>query len=194
MKIKNSLVISLFLIGSIAFTGLNADAQSLSKKEKKALKKELRQYKKHPETYKKMMDGKNETIASQEKTIEELNKTLAGLRKENAAIMDSLEALNLKYNNLIAKSINDPRKLPEGKVYQVQVGYYKNIDFESFNSTVRAVKAEQTADAERYVIGYFESLADAKAFAEDLRILGIKDAFVSQYINGIRNMDFDAYR
>lgn len=194
IRIFNFRVLIILLLIGLWVAPLNA--QSLTKAEKKALKKELKQYKKDPESYKAMIDKKNSTIDTLNKEVEELKAERNGLKEENLAMLDSMKGLNAKYTNLVARAeaIADPRKLPKGTVYQVQVGYYKNIDFTSFNSTVRAVKAEATGNARRYVIGYFESQADAMAFSEDLRLMGISDAFVTQYTNGKRNMNFDAYR
>jgi len=35
---------------------------------------------------------------------------------------------------------------------------------------------------------------DAVQFSNDIKTLGISDAFVSQYIDGERNMEFDALK
>ena len=66
------------------------------------------------------------------------------------------------------------------------------MDLVSFNNKLKVVKAEELDGAKRYVIGYFESVMDAWQFASDIKALGIEDAFVTQYVNGERNMSFDA--
>jgi hypothetical protein len=79
-----------------------------------------------------------------------------------------------------------------GTVYQVQMGYYQYLDLVSFNEKLKTIKAEEVDGAKRYVIGHFENVMDAIQFSNDIKKLGIKDAFVSQYEDGVRNMTFDA--
>jgi hypothetical protein len=43
----------------------------------------------------------------------------------------------------------------------------------------------------RYVISYFPDEETAKSFVADIRKLGIKDAFVSKYIDGVRVYEWD---
>ena len=54
------------------------------------------------------------------------------------------------------------------------------------------VKAEETNAGKRYVIGFFKNVEDAKRFNKDVQKLGVKDAFVSKYEDGVRDMKFDA--
>ena len=72
------------------------------------------------------------------------------------------------------------------------MGYYQHLDLVSFNNRLKVVKAEEVDGAKRYVIGYFEDLMDAWQFASDIKQLGIDDAFVTKYDDGVRDMDFDA--
>lgn len=170
-----------------------AEAQSLTKQEKRALKKEIKTYKKNPEKWMKMQEGhkKEVTILSQE--VDDLKAKLAEmeqLRQEKQILADKLATLELQYAQL--KSSIPSTKLPMGTVYQVQMGYYEYLDLVSFNENLKTIKAEEVDGKKRYVIGHFDDLMDALQFRNDIKILGIKDAFVSQYINGNRNMNFDA--
>lgn len=182
--IKIFSVITLFL-----FAADFATAQDLSKAEKKKLKKELKQYKKNPVTYKKAKERTKLDIDERDQIIVELTKQLDQQNVNLRKIQDSLNAISKKYRNLLASGST---KIPAGTVYAVQIGYYELLQLEEFNSRIRTVRAEKQDGGKRYVIGYFSDLNQAKKFGEEIKIIGIDDAFVSQYVNGVRNMKFDA--
>jgi hypothetical protein len=112
------------------------------------------------------------------------------LRAEKMDLADKLAALEAQYAKL--KRSMPSTQVPMGIVYQVQMGYYQYLDLVSFNEKLKTIKAEEVDGAKRYVIGHFENVMDAIQFSNDIKKLGIKDAFVSQYEDGVRNMTFDA--
>lgn len=116
---------------------------------------------------------------------------LSDIQSENEELAAKLNLLQAKYNELLS-STTVSEKLPNGTVYQVQMGYYEYLNLQSFNKAMKYVKAEEVDGAKRYIIGYFETVEDALEFRKDIQTLGIKDAFVSQYVDGKRVMDFDA--
>lgn len=189
MKVFKAVLV-VFLVSSI---GVNAFSQGLSKEEKKKLKTEIKAYKKEPETYRDMKERNKKDIEERDQTIEALTLQLDAANSQNMAMKDSLNSLMRRYQNLMVKHQNIGA-VPEGTVYAVQVGYYKELNLEAFNSTARFIKAEEIEGAKRYVIGYFTELNGAVQFGEDIKKIGIKDAFVSQYVNGQRNMTFDALK
>jgi uncharacterized coiled-coil protein SlyX len=167
-------------------------AQSLSKAEKKRLKKEIKAYKKDPASYKKMMDRNRTTIQEQEEVITELTNQLDEQNKKIAALNDSLRSIRGRYEALMQKP--SCTEVPKGTVYAVQIGYFKELDLKAFNADPRMAKAEVIDGAKRYVIGYFKNPQDALNFRSDIQKLGISDAFVSQYVNGTRNKEYDALK
>ncbi len=183
-------VIKNLLLLGLLFSVSAASAQSLTKRERKAIKKEIKSYKKNPEKWVAMMNRHDQEIAALETEIGKLKAQLEEARMQNESVALQLQQLELKYKNLMASMPSTD--LPEGTVYQVQMGFYQELDLVSFNNKLKVVKAEEVDGAKRYVIGYFESLMDAWQFASDIKALGIDDAFVTQYVNGERNMSFDA--
>ncbi|MBT8326291.1 MAG: hypothetical protein KJP21_01125 [Bacteroidia bacterium] len=178
--------LTLIFIGSF----ISAEAQTLSKSEKKALKKEIKTYKKDPEKWVRMMNKQKSTVKGLEDEIDALKLQLKEAKDKNKELQTKMSILNDKYTNLL--NTMPSTKLPMGTVYQVQMGYYQYLDLVSFNNKLKVVKAEEIDGAKRYVIGHFDDLMDAVQFSNDIKALGISDAFVSQYIDGNRNMDFDA--
>jgi TolA-binding protein len=188
---KNIVLTALALV--FVFSISTAEAQTLSKKERKVLKKEIRTYKRNPEKWVKMQNQHIAEVTALTDEVATLKAKLAEmevLRAENKNLADKLVALEAQYASL--KKSMPSTKLPAGTVYQVQMGYYQYLDLVSFNEKLKTIKAEEIDGAKRYVIGHFEDVMDALQFSNDIKLLGIKDAFVSQYEDGIRNMNFDA--
>lgn len=185
------IVLALFTL--VFLVGLStAEAQTLSKKEKRALKKEIKTYKKDPEKWVSIQDRHKLDVKDLSDEVAELKAKLAAANAEKQELANKLAALEAQYVNL-QKSMPST-KLPAGTVYQVQMGYYQYLNLVSFNEKLKTVKAEEIDGAKRYVIGHFENVMDALQFSNDIKALGIKDAFVSQYIDGVRNMDYDALK
>jgi len=179
-------LLTLFFV--LSFT--TAEAQSLSKKEKRELKKEIKTYKKDPEKWVRMQNSHKKKTKALSDEVRDLKAKLAAANAEKQVLADKLVALEAQYASL--KKSMPSTKLPAGTVYQVQMGYYEYLDLVSFNDKLKTIKAEEIDGAKRYVIGHFEDVMDALQFSNDIKSLGINDAFVSQYTNGIRNMDYDA--
>ena len=179
-------LLTLFFVLSFAA----AEAQSLSKKEKKALKKEIKTYKKDPEKWVRMQNSHKKEIKALSDEVTDIEAKLATNNAEKRVLADKLVALEAQYASL--KKSMPTTNLPAGTVYQVQMGYYQYLDLVSFNDKLKTIKAEEIDGTKRYVIGHFETVMDALQFSNDIKALGIGDAFVSQYTNGVRNMDYDA--
>ncbi len=185
MKLLKAITVIL----AVLFTANFSYAQSLSKAEKKKLKKELKQYKKNPASYKKLKVKTKESIDQRDETIVELTQQLDQQNVELRTLRDSFYSLNRKFENLLNSG---SMTIPEGTVYAVQIGYFKLLKLDEFNKRIRTVRAENQEGGKRYVIGYFTSLDQAIDFGDEIKTIGIDDAFVSQYIDGVRNMTFDA--
>jgi TolA-binding protein len=186
------IVLALFTL--VFLVGLStAEAQTLSKQERKALKKEIKTYKKDPQKWVSMQNRQKSEVNALNDEITLLKTQLAELARikaKNQELSSKLTTLESQYASL--KKSMPSTKLPDGTVYQVQMGYYKYLDLVSFNNKLKTVKAEDVDGSKRYVIGYFENVMDALQFTNDMKKLGIDDAFVSQYTNGVRNMEYDA--
>ena len=184
------LVFILFLSSAFLLTSVDVNAQTISKKRKKVLKKELKALKKDPAKYDKML--KKNAAEKKEMEVENtrLKTAVSYLEEQNNLLKMQIDELDARYSALLEKQNNT--SLPDGIAYQVQMGYYQYLNLASFNEQMKTIKAEEVDGAKRYVVGHFLELEDAIQFRDDIKKLGIEDAFVSQYINGERNMKFDA--
>jgi len=86
-----------------------------------------------------------------------------------------------------SKPIPVNEKLPEGLVFKVQIGAFRNpIPPETF-SGMKPITAETTDNGlTRYTAGLFTKFSTADKVKEEIRDLGYKDAFVVAFLNGKR--------
>ncbi|MDG2041861.1 MAG: hypothetical protein P8J92_03355 [Bacteroidia bacterium] len=185
---RNFLII-LVILGF--FINQSVQAQELTKTQKRALKKEIRTYKKNPEKWVKMQNQHQDKVNELSDEIARLNAQLKTAELTSEQLAEQLKLEQLRYVEL-EKTIPST-ELPEGTVYQVQMGFYQYLDLVSFNDKLKTVRAEEIDGKKRYVIGHFDNLLDAVQFSNDIKRIGVSDAFVTEYIDGKRNMNFDAY-
>jgi len=185
---KNFLII-LITLGFLMSNSVQA--QELTKTQRKALKKEIRTYKKNPEKWVKMQNKHQSKVNELTDEIARLNGQLKSAEMEREKLAEQLKLEKLRYVEL-EKTI-PTTELPEGTVYQVQMGFYQYLDLVSFNDKLKTVRAEEIDGKKRYVIGHFDNLLDAVQFSNDIKRIGVSDAFVTEYIDGERNMNFDAF-
>ena len=85
------------------------------------------------------------------------------------------------------KPIPINQKLPEGLVYKVQIGAFRNpIPQETFKGFAPITGETTASGLTRYTAGYFEAFANANTAKTEIRTLGYSDAFVVAYLNGER--------
>jgi len=183
------------LIASLLIFNSSSFAQSkLTKPERKALKKEIVAYKKNPELYKAKKD-KNE------KKISDLETELESIRTQLSAEWNKVDSLknaiseNEQTISEFEKSAVDCGKIPhEGTVYSVQIGNFNKLDLRSTFSTGKGLRTENYTGGNAYLIGNFNTPEEASKFSNDVKKLGITNAFVTQYIDGVRILTFDALK
>lgn len=165
---------------------LSANAQELSKPEKKALKKEIKAYKKDPASYKKMMEDHEEEVNNLEAEVEGLEGRVEGLQNQIAAQADTIAALRMRLAECEANAKQDMRELPAGRAYQIQIGAYEVFSIKEFLEQDRYMSYEFDEGMEKYLIGYFQDLNAAESLRDELIRMGIEDAFVVRYEDGSR--------
>jgi hypothetical protein len=169
----------------------SADGQILTSKEKKELKKEIKAYKKDVDSYKMMKEEYElnlQTIDDQAVTIE--SQKLQINRKDNTIKEQNDTIAYLR--SLLAKgqpAQTDTRYFPEGTVYQVQVGVFQYFDIRAALENPKYFRTEEVDGMLRYSIGYFTDYEEAAQFKEDMRKMGLSDAFVTTYEDGQRTFE-----
>jgi len=84
-------------------------------------------------------------------------------------------------------AINLNPSLPEGLVYKVQIGAFRNPIAPEIYKELSPVSAETTTNGlTRYTAGLFNKFANANSAKVEVRALGYRDAFVVAFLNGKR--------
>lgn len=205
MKKRLSIIVCLAAFVSIAF------AQDLSKDEKKRLREEIKNYSNDLAGYKAKMDDIRNTLDSNEAEIRRLKDDIAYASTKQAELENKVADFDTQLtvcheeNNVLkgytgtttvsgpvdtaltqkvmAGLNNAPQK---GTVYKVQIGLYKQFNINKYFEQPRYIGYEEVDGMNRYIISYFPDEEVAKSFVADVRKMGIKDAFVSKYIDGER--------
>lgn len=100
-----------------------------------------------------------------------------------------VEGLEVKQTNAYTENNPIPldEKIPDGLVFKVQIGAFKNALPNNTFKGLSPVIAQTTPNGYiRYMAGNFEKYESANAVKNDLKNLGYSDAFVVAYYNGKR--------
>lgn len=188
--------------------------QTLSKEETKRLKAELKNYSKDLAGYKAKMEDIRNTLDSNDAEIKRLkddfvysstkqaelenrvadyDHEIVSLQKENNVLKgyapdgSDSDAVNHKGSvNQQAGTGSLAKEPATGTIYKVQIGLYKEFNINKYFEEPRFIGYEEVDGMNRYIISYFPDEDIAKDFVKDVRKMGIKDAFVSKYIDGQR--------
>lgn len=183
---KNIVFIVCFII-SICFVQ-NAHAQ-LSKKEKKEWKK--RQKSLPIEEFKRIVEESSSLkgkVSSLEGQVSSLQSRVGDKDAELNRLKSDLQAAREEAANAtvpVVESGNETRSA-QGVVFKVQIGAYKNKDMTKYNSTDGDFTAENDGDVQKFTLGSFGDYWEADSFKKHLRQMGVKDAWIVPYKDGIR--------
>jgi hypothetical protein len=194
--------LTLFFCLVLLFAGTQTFAQ-LSKQEKKEWKKKAKEFKTNPEALKQLTDDKAaadaqvSSLTSQvgqlttsnsdkDARIAELEDQLAQARNEVSSVR--AEMAQLKATPQSAAPIN-PMDFSKGVIFKVQIGAFKNKDLSKYfennpnfgGEAAGAEKAEQ-----KLTIGVFRDYWEADTFKKYMRDMGVKDAWIVPYRDGVR--------
>ena len=196
MKSKISFI-AIIMIFCMAFS---VSAQ-LSKDEKKEMKRMAKELKKNPEQMKALVD-ENESLKSSVASMSAENENLKGqLSNKNAEISAAkaeaqeakamAEAQRQRANEMAAKaknSQNTDNALDEsGTWFKVQVGAFENIDMSEYFKNNPNFSGEETEEGlQRITLGRFRDYWEADRFKKTLRKMGVKEAWIVPYKEGVR--------
>jgi cell division protein FtsB len=171
-------------------------SQKLSKEEKKKLKDDIKSYNKDLAGYKKKMDDIKAAQDASDAEIKRLKDELDAANAKKAELESQvttydaeLKSTQQENETLKADATKyvDMKNAPnKGTVYKVQIGFYKKFNINKYFEDPRYIGYEDVDGMNRYIISYFPDEKIAKDFVTDIRKMGIKDAFVSKYIDGQR--------
>ena len=184
---------------ALIFSGTTVFAQ-LSKAEKKEWKKKAKEMKKHPENLKTLSEDKQVadtrvvdlsgkvsqlegTIGERDARITELEDQLAKMRGEVASCNAALAKLKQ------APPVIAPMDFSKGVVFKVQVGAFKNKNLAKYfenNPNFGGEAGKEPTDPQKLTIGIFRDYWEADTFKKYMREMGVKDAWIVPYRDGVR--------
>jgi len=187
--------ISLF----VAVGALNAQKQ-LSKEEEKEWKKTAKEYVKNPAALAQLTKDKQE-LQRVNNTLESDNnllKTQLGAKDGRIASLEAqIDQLSME---LEAAAMAEPAQptytatenpnemVPMGTIYRVQIGAFEKDKnkIPSNLDTTGDLTLEQTENYQKIVLGQFTVKADAEKLQKHLKKIGVKDAWIVVYKDGVR--------
>ncbi|QLE02521.1 SPOR domain-containing protein [Galbibacter sp. BG1] len=101
-------------------------------------------------------------------------------QKEISQLQSQIKNPNTELNTV------DHRNLDSEVIYAVQVAALENKDLSLYSEELRNINQYKDKAYNKYSLGNFISLEDAKTFRKELIALGFEDAFVASYKNGKR--------
>lgn len=95
----------------------------------------------------------------------------------------------------VAKPIPVNEKLPEGLIFKVQIGAFRNPIPQDLFKGMTPITGETTPQGfTRYTAGIFVKYATADKVKDEIRSMGYKDAFVVAFLNGKRISTIEAVK
>jgi len=184
---------------ALIFSGTTVFAQ-LSKAEKKEWKKKAKEFKKNPENLKTLSDDKQvadtkvvdlsgkvtqmeATIAERDARITELEDQIARMRGELASCNSALVKLRE------TPPAPAPMDFSKGVVFKVQVGAFKFKNLQKYfdnNPNFGGEAGKEATDPQKITIGIFRDYWEADTFKKYMREMGVKDAWIVPYRDGVR--------
>lgn len=179
---------------ALIFSGIQVFAQ-LSKKEKKEWKKKAKTYAKNPANLKEFTEAKetsdtdNTTLKTQVST---LNKQVSEKNARIAELEDQLSRMRGELTSAKAelaqyKEAPAPMDFSRGVVFKVQIGAFKKKDLSKYFNNNPNFGGEAVEKGEqKFTIGIFRDYWDADKFKKYMREMGVKDAWIVPYKDGVR--------
>ncbi len=189
----------LFVCLALIFSGTQVFAQ-LSKKEKKEWKKKAKEYKTNPAALKQLTEDKQTAdnsvvdlsgqVKSLQSTISDKDARIAELEDQISRMRSELNATKAELAQLRSAPPINPMDFSKGVVFKVQVGAFKNKDLSKYfdnNPNFGGEAADKDSnEPQKITIGIFRDYWEADTFKKYMREMGVKDAWIVPYKDGVR--------
>jgi len=187
----------LFVCLALIFSGSQVFAQ-LSKKEKKEWKKKAKEYKTNPAALKQLTEEKqvaDNSVVDLSGQVKNLQSTISDKDAKIAELEDQLNRMRSELNATKAELAQlrsappvNPMDFSKGVVFKVQIGAFKNKDLSKYfdNNPNFGGEAGKETEPQKITIGIFRDYWEADTFKKYMRDMGVKDAWIVPYKDGVR--------
>jgi DNA repair exonuclease SbcCD ATPase subunit len=183
------------MVGAFTF---NASAQ-MDKKEKKEWKKKAKEYAKNPDQLKQMVDD-NQALQSQVNSLKADNTNIQSKLSDKDGKVSELQddLAKLKSDLAAAKAaareskpaaqveMKSGEKMVDGIVFKVQIGAFRNKDLSKYFDNNENFGGDSEDGMQKITLGQFRDYWEADTFKKYLREMGVKDAWIVPYQDGVR--------
>lgn len=181
-------------MGFFIFLAAVPDASAqLSKKEKKEWKK--KQKRMDPEEFKNLMEenssleakvsSMNEKLSSLQSKLSDKEAQVAGLESQVVSLETTILASKAADEETMDVSSNKTRS-SKGVIFKVQIGAFKDKDLSAYTDKGEDFNGEEANGVQKYTLGSFTDYWEADTFKKYLREMGVKEAWIVPYKDGLR--------
>jgi TolA-binding protein len=189
----------LFLCLALIFSGTAVFAQ-LTKAEIKEWKKKAKEFKKNPAALKQLNEEKQVAdnsvvdlsgqLKQLQSTVSDKNAKIADLEDQISRMRSELNSAKAELAQLKSAPVINPMDFSKGVVFKVQVGAFKNKDLSKYfenNPNFGGEAADKDKnEPQKITIGIFRDYWEADTFKKYMREMGVKDAWIVPYKDGVR--------
>lgn len=194
--------IRILVCSLLALFILNTSYAQLEKAEKKEWKKKAKAYAKNPEELKNLVeenqslqgdvsrleaDNNNfqSRISDKDAKISQLQDDMAKLRSDLGAA--KAEAKKAREAAQSDASAGTKKTVMKGVVFKVQIGAFRNKDLSKYFENHENFSGETDEDGtQKITLGQYADYWEADTFKKYLREMGVKDAWIVPYKDGVR--------
>lgn len=180
---------------------MNVAHAQMDKKEAKEWKKRAKAYSKDPEAFKTLveehqqfqgdiarLEADNSNLESRmsdkDAKVSELQDDLTKLRSDLASAKKEAREARAA---AAAKPVEEKGTVMKGVVFKVQIGAFRNKDLSKYFENHENFSGETDGDGtQKITLGQFADYWEADTFKKYLREMGVKDAWIVPYRDGIR--------
>ena len=186
------------VILGLVFCFLSSSTQAqLSRTEKKEWKTKAKEYKKYPERLKALLEeynslkSKTGSLENQIKSLQaklgDKDSKISDLTDENENLKAELSSAKRKMKELMArpKPATDDES---GVVFKVQIGAFgKDKGMTEYSEKQKNFAEDKAQEGmTKYTLGVFRDYWEADKFKKELRTMGVKQAWIVSYKDGVR--------
>ncbi|QHT66631.1 hypothetical protein GXP67_08165 [Rhodocytophaga rosea] len=113
------------------------------------------------------------------------------IASENTVLKQQVEDLNalkptldsvIAANNILVEQTDTQ----QGVFFEVQIGAFEHFNLDQYAQELARLKKEEVDVMDKYTLGKFRDFKMAKAFNEDIKKMGVVDAFIVGKVDGQR--------
>lgn len=193
--------LTLLLMGAMFLGMAQIQAQTLSKEEQKEWANKAKEYKKNPAALKELTEEKERyqrqadallqqveplqnDLARKDAQINQLQSEVSRLRSDLTAAERAMQ--QMESEQATAAYTPKGNDLPMGLVFRVQLGAYKKTNVPGNLATDNSMTLETVDGVQKIMVGQFATMEEAEELATHFKKIGVKDAWVVPYRDGVR--------